>query len=138
MELKTNVQLKILKPIKEVLEAVINHEKMSKYFISSGTGRMEAGKTITWEFADYNAVLDIKVESVSKNEITFFWSASGVETKVIFNFLKEGNNTILKITEDGWNKDDEGIERALEQTKGWAQMSVCLKGYMEFGVSLRG
>ena len=138
MELKTNVQLKILKPVEEVFEAVVNNEKMSGYFISSGTGRLEAGKIVTWEFADYNAVLDIKVESVSKNEIIFLWSASGVETKVIFYFLKDGDNTILKITEDGWNKDDEGIERALEQTKGWAQMSVCLKGYVEFGVALRG
>ena len=80
MELKTNVQLKILKPVEEVFEAVVNNEKMSGYFISSGTGRLEAGKTVTWEFADYNAVLDIKVESVSKNEIIFLWSASGVET----------------------------------------------------------
>ena len=138
MELKTNVQLKILKPVEEVFEAVVNNEKMSEYFISSGTGRLEAGKTVTWEFSDYNAVLDIKVESVSENEIIFLWSASGIETTVIFNFLKDGNDTVLRIVEDGWNKDDEGITRALEQTKGWAQMSVCLKGYVEYGVGLRG
>ena len=138
MELKTNVELKISKPVEEVFEAVADPKKMSEYFISSGTGRLETGKTVTWEFSDYNAILDIKVESVKKNEIIFLWSASGVETKVIFSFLKNGDNTILKITEDGWNKDDKGIERALEQTKGWAQMSVCLKGYVEFGVNLRG
>ena len=138
MELNVNVEVKILKPVQEVFEAVADPEKMKKYFISNVSGRLESGKTVVWEFSDYNAILDIKVISVKEDEIIFLWSASGVETKVVFSFIKNGSDTILKIHEDGWNKDDEGIARVIEQSKGWAQMSICLKGYVEFGVNLRG
>lgn len=46
--IKAKVQLEIIKPVAEVFEAIVNPEKMNKYFISTSTGSMENGKTLVW------------------------------------------------------------------------------------------
>ena len=43
--LQVITQLPMAKPAREVFEAIVDPEKMSHYFISSGSGRMESGKT---------------------------------------------------------------------------------------------
>ena len=43
-KLEINVAMQIQKPINEVFEAIVNPEKMSNYFISESTGRMEKAK----------------------------------------------------------------------------------------------
>ena len=35
----------ILKPAHEVFEAIVDPDKMNKYFITTSTGKMESGKT---------------------------------------------------------------------------------------------
>lgn len=42
--LEVKVQLSISKPVHEVFEAIVDPYKMSGYFISSGTDRMETGR----------------------------------------------------------------------------------------------
>ena len=53
-KIRAKVQLGILKPVQEVFEAIVDPEKMSKYFISGSTGRMESGKTLKWTWPDYD------------------------------------------------------------------------------------
>jgi len=36
----------ILKPAHQVYQAIVNPEKMNKYFITTSTGRMESSKTL--------------------------------------------------------------------------------------------
>ena len=55
MDTQITTKLKILKPANEVFEAIVDPEKMSNYWFSSGTGRVEQGKTITWRYDEYNA-----------------------------------------------------------------------------------
>jgi len=43
--IKTKVQMGILKPAQEVFEAIVDPDKMNKYFITTSTGRMESGET---------------------------------------------------------------------------------------------
>jgi len=43
--IKTKVQMGILKPAYEVFEAIVDPDKMNKYFITTSTGRMESRKT---------------------------------------------------------------------------------------------
>lgn len=44
------VALQILKPANKVFEAIVDPIKMSNYFISTSTGRMEEGKTLVNAF----------------------------------------------------------------------------------------
>ena len=51
--LEVKAALQILKPVEEVFEAIIDPIKMSNYFISKSDGRMEEGKTVNWEFPEF-------------------------------------------------------------------------------------
>lgn len=44
LEIKAAIQIQ--KPLHEVFEAIVDPEKMSNYFISKASGRMEEGKQI--------------------------------------------------------------------------------------------
>ena len=137
--LTVKTQLGILKPLHDVFEAIVDPEKMSGYFISSGSGRLELDKTITWIWEDYGAEHDIKVLKVEKDKfISFKWLASGVETLVEFTLEEKGKNkTLVKVKETGWPLDQEGVKQILGQTQGWANMLCCLKAYVEYNINLR-
>ncbi len=59
LEIKVGIQ--ILKPASEVFEAIVAPEKMANYFIEKGSGRMEAGKTLTWKFPEFEELSEIEV-----------------------------------------------------------------------------
>ena len=52
--LKIKTALQIAKPKAEVLEAIIDPEKMKHYFIAESSGMMEEGKSISWKFAEFD------------------------------------------------------------------------------------
>jgi uncharacterized protein YndB with AHSA1/START domain len=137
--LTVDTQMGILKPVQDVFEAIVNPEKMSGYFITSGSGRLEPGKTITWIWEDYGAKHEIKVHKIEKDKfVSFFWSGSGVETLVEISLEPKGKNqTSIKVIEADWPPDAKGVERCLGQTQGWVNMLCCLKAYVEYDINLR-
>jgi uncharacterized protein YndB with AHSA1/START domain len=139
MELIVKTQIQVSASPRQVFEAIVDPEQMSKYFISSGNRRMEENTMVNWEWADYNAEAAVEVKKITEDTfISFEWAASNVKTKVEIS-LKEISEgvTEIRITEDGWNKDDKGIARLAEQTQGWMHMLMCLKAYLEYGINLR-
>ncbi|SDM92543.1 Uncharacterized conserved protein YndB, AHSA1/START domain [Paenibacillus sp. yr247] len=131
-------KFKIVKPINEVFDAIIDPVKMSNYWFSSGSGRLEQGKTITLRYDEYDAQVDIKVMEIELNKkIVFQWGANE-EGHVVTITLKELDNTstIIEINEEGFNEnDDELISKLVDNKEGWVYMLTCLKGYLEFGVT---
>ena len=122
-----------------MFEAIIDPAKMSQYFITEATGPMEAGKSINWTWADYNATMTIEVQKIEINRlITFTWSGSGVETMVTIQLSPETDAvTSVSVQETGWDKSEEGIVRLTEQTQGWVDMLLCLKAFVQYGINLR-
>jgi len=138
-KLAVKTQMGILKSTQDVFEAIVDPQRMSGYFISSGSGRMESGITINWKWEDYGVEHDIKVQKVEENNsISFKWSASGVETIVEFTLEEKGESqTLIKVKETEWPLDEKGVERILGQTQGWVNMLCCLKAYVEYDINLR-
>ncbi len=136
--LQVKTQLEIAKPIHQVFEAIVEPEEMSHYFISSGRGRMQSGKTVHWKF-DKGGGLDAKVERTDPDRfVSFFWSASGIEALVAMALTSLGDNgTLVKISESEWPPDEKGIARCMEQTQGWMHFLCCMKAYLEYGINLR-
>ncbi|MBK5445155.1 MULTISPECIES: SRPBCC family protein [unclassified Peribacillus] len=138
MDTQVTTKFKILKPVNEVFEAIVDPEKMSNYWFSSGTGRVEQGKTITWRYDEYNAEGVINVLEVEEDKkIVFSWGGYGQETVVTIT-LKELDNTstIIEVNELGFKEDDpEIINKMIGQKEGWVYMLTCLKGYLENGIS---
>ncbi len=129
----------IFRSAHDVFEAIVDPDKMSRYFITTGSARMEPGCVIEWKWADVNAELTVKVLSVVRDRsVRFLWSASGIETNVELKIEKpQENMTKVDVVETGWPSDAEGIARLVEQTQGWVHMLCCLKAYLEYGINLR-
>ena len=138
--LQIKASIKILKPAHEVFEAIADPGKMSNYFIASGTGRMEGGKTVTWKFPEFDMEFPVKIGKVDKDRfISFTWTdMQGKDTQVEITLEPFRNDeTVVKITEGMKAPDEAGIAWLGQNTEGWANFLACLKAYLEYGINLR-
>ena len=137
LEIKTAIQ--ILKPVNEVFEAIVDPIKMSNYFISKSSGRMETGKQIMWQFPEFDMEFPIRVGNIIKDVyISYYWDLDGTELLVEMTLSPRGKgSTLVTITEKGRNNDEAGIKWLKGNTEGWANFLACLKAYLEYGINLR-
>lgn len=145
MDLKFQIQTKIQKPVAEVFDAVYNPKKLSGYFTNGGASApLDEGTTVQWAFEDTPGKkvgpFPVKVKKVVPNElITFEWEgAPGRDTLVEMKFEKAGpSETIVRISESGWNENQDELNRSYMNCMGWSQMVSALKAYVEYGIDLR-
>ncbi|MCJ8014554.1 SRPBCC family protein [Paenibacillus sp. KQZ6P-2] len=138
MDTQVTTKFKILKPANEVFEAIVDPEKMSNYWFSSGTGRVEQGKTITWRYDEYSAEVVINVLEVEENKkIMFSWGGYGQETIVTIKLIElDHTSTVIEVNESGLKEDDpEIVNKMMGQKEGWVYVLTCLKGYLENGIN---
>src|SRR5512140_1744906 len=137
--LEVKAALQVQKPVSEVFEAIVNPEKMSNYFISSASGRMEDGKKITWRFPEFDMDIPIRIGKIEPDKfISFYWDVDGLEllTEIALT-PKVNNSTLIRITEKSRENDEAGIKWLTGNTEGWANFLACLKAYLEYGINLR-
>ena len=138
--LEVKAALQIRKPVDQVFEAIVDPDKMSNFFISKSDGRMEEGITVNWEFPEFEGSWPVRIEKVIKDKyISFYWDTTSFhELHVKMNFeVREGNSTLVRITEGSMKNDEEGIKWLLSNTEGWTNFLCCLKAYLEYGINLR-
>lgn len=136
MKLTAKATLQIQKPIKEVFEAIVNPEMMTKYFISRSNGRIEAGKELIWEFGDFPGEFPVKIQEVKDNEsMSFVWD----EDTIVNIILEEqpDESTVVKVTEGEKELNEENIKWLTDNTFGWTNFLDCMKAYLEYGIPLR-
>ena len=141
-KLKIKTSLKILKPAHEVFEAIVDPAKMSNYFIAKSTGRMEAGKTLTWLFPEFDMEFPVRVEKVVKDDYISYswddWEDNTIKTLVEISLEEKGKDETLVTVREGSRENNEaGIKWLSSNTEGWANFLACLKAYMEYGINLR-
>jgi uncharacterized protein YndB with AHSA1/START domain len=137
LEIKTAIQ--ILKPANEVFEAIVDPIKMSNYFISKSSGRMENGKQIMWQFPEFDTEFPIRVGEIVKYEyISYYWNVEGTELLVEMTLTpRNEGSTLVTISEGSRANDEEGIKWLKSNTAGWANFLACLKAFLEYGINLR-
>ncbi len=137
LEIRANLQIQ--KNPEQVFEAIIDPDKMTNYFISKSSGRIEAGKTLVWKFPDFE--FPINVMSVEMNKsIIYTWKDLETEYKTTVNISlipRDDNSTLITITEGTRKNDIAGLKWLQGNTEGWANFLACLKAYLEYGINLR-
>lgn len=138
MNFDVNVRERILKPVDEVFDAVVDPTKMSNYFISNASGPIKIGK-VEWEFADVGAKTSIDVVEFEDNRrIVLESSALGAPIRTTIRFAPDGPNaTVITVTESSFPLTEEGVKLALGQNGGWTYTLCGLKAFVQFGVNLR-
>jgi uncharacterized protein YndB with AHSA1/START domain len=132
--------LKILKPPHEVFEAIVDPDKMSNYFISKSSGKMEEGKELTWQFPEMDMTFPVQVEKIARDSfVSFSWTDPEQYKTTIEITLKatNGNETYVTVREGTRVSDEKGIEWYGRNTEGWANFLACMKAWLEYGVHLR-
>ena len=131
-----------------VYEAVADPAQLSRYFTTGGAvGRLEAGATVQWDFADFPGAFPVEVTvAVVSERIVIRWGGEAshlvdeaTHTEVAFTFraVDEGSRTEVRITERSWRPTAAGAEAAFGNCMGWTGMLAALKIWLEHGIVLR-
>lgn len=137
--LTINVAMQIQKPIHEVFEAIVNPEKMTNYFISESTGKMEEGKNLIWKFPEFDFECPVRVGKIEKDQyISYYWENSDKELLVEITLAESLNgSTLVSISEKEMENNEDGLKWLSGNSFGWSNFLACLKAYLEYGINLR-
>jgi len=138
-EINVEITARVLKPVPEVFQAIVDPEKLSKFFVSDASAPLAAAQKVNWKFADVGAELDPEIEAVERDKrIVFTWDASGQKARVEIELASyDEQSTKIHIVESAFQMTARGVQRALEQAKGWTDFVDSMRAYLEFGVRLR-
>ena len=132
-------EMLIRKPVAEVFEAFVNPEITTRFWFTKSTGRLEAGKHITWTWEMYDISVQVNVKEVEAGKrILIEWGNSGSMTLVDWVFTPyENNTTYVSITNSGFQGDgDKVVKDALDSKGGFTWVLAGLKALLEHDVEL--
>jgi uncharacterized protein YndB with AHSA1/START domain len=132
-------EMLIRKPVTEVFEAFVNPAITSRFWFSRGSGRLEPGKRIRWDWEMYGQSVDVTVKAIEKDRrILIEWMAYGSPTTVEWIFTpRPDNTTFVSITNTGFIGDaGEVVKNALDSTEGFTLVLTGAKAFLEHNINL--
>ncbi len=130
-------QMMIRKPVETVFQAFVDPAITTKFWFTKSSGKLETGKTVTWEWEMYNVSSDVQVKEIIPNqEISIEWDDPA--TTVDFEFTKLTDDTTYVVIKNyGFHQTgDELIQAIKDNTGGFTTVLDGLKAYLEFGIEL--
>jgi uncharacterized protein YndB with AHSA1/START domain len=130
-------QMLIRKPVAEVFEAFIDPSITKYFWFTKSSGRLEEGKTITWEWEIYNVSEKVFVTKILLNKkISIEWE--NPVTTVYFDFkITSADSTYVTIKHCGFHQTgDELLKKINDTTGGFTTVLDGLKAYLEHGINL--
>jgi uncharacterized protein YndB with AHSA1/START domain len=132
-------QMLIRKPIAQVFEALVDPAITSRFWFSKGSGRVEAGRQIRWEWEMYGVSGEVEVKAVEENRrILIEWDGPENPTSVEWTFEPRGEDrTFVTIRNWGFGGDaEQTVAAALDSTGGFSFLLAALKAFLEHGIEL--
>ncbi|MDF3026101.1 MAG: polyketide cyclase [Fluviicola sp.] len=131
------VQMKIRKPVSEVFEAFIDPEITTNFWFTKSSGKLEVGKTVTWEWEMYGISTPVLTKEILPGKrISMEWGDPVTTVDYEFRELSDGS-TYLVIKNYGFDLEgDELIEAIKDNTGGFTTVVDELKAYLEYGIRL--
>jgi len=131
----------IRKPVADVFEAVVDPEITTKFWFTRSTGKLQAGKSVRWDWEMYGSSADVDVDAVEANErILMRWPAydGHTQTTVESTFTpRSENTTFVTVTNRGFTGDQEAIaKQAIVATGGFTLVLAGMKALLEHDIRL--
>ena len=130
-------QMLIRKPASIVFEAFVDPAITSRFWFSRGSGRLEAGSRVRWDWEMYGVgtTVDVKVIEPGKR-ILIEWDVPENPTSVEWTFeAKAGERTFVKIRNWGFSGNaEEVVAKALNSTGGFNLVLAGAKFFLEHAV----
>ena len=130
-------QLLIRKPAAQVFEAFTDPEITKNFWFTKGSGKLEEGKTVTWQWEMYGVSAQVLVKEIQPNErILLTWGEPA--TFVAFNFKTISENaTYVTIQNYGFHQTGaELLETIKDATGGFTTVLDGCKAFLEHGINL--
>ena len=133
-----NAGMLIRKPAPEVFEAFVNPAITTKFWFTKGSGRLEAGKSVRWEWEMYNVSTQVNVKAIEQNaRILMDWGDPGDFTEVEWIFKTLPDGTFVDVTNRGFTGSKaEVVAKALDSTGGFTLVLAGAKAYLEHKLEL--
>lgn len=129
----------IRRPVDEVFEAFVDPAITARFWFSDGSGRLEPGARIRWNWAMYGAGTDVMVKALEPDRrILIDWDVDSDPTEVEWTFAARGGETWVEVFNRGFaGTPDEQVAKALDSTGGFALVLAGAKIWLEHGIEPR-
>ena len=132
-------EMLIRKPVQQLFEAFVNPEITSNFWFTKGSGRLEVGKVVQWEWQMYGVSIPVTVKEIETDRrILVEWPGYGAPTTIEWVFTpRPDNTTFVSITNAGFSGEAAAVaKQALDATEGFTIVLAGLKAYLEHGIRL--
>ncbi len=130
-------QMLIRKPVAEVFNAFIDPAVTTKFWFTKSSGKLEVGKTITWQWEMYGASAEVRVKEIIPNQkIATEWGNPSTAVDYEFKVMDE-NSTYVEIKNYGFELEGKAlIDAVIDNTGGFTTLLDGLKAYLEHHIEL--
>ena len=131
-------QLLIRRPAAEVFQAFVDPAVTTHFWFSRGSGRLEVGKRVRWEWEMYGASTQAEAREIAENRrILIDWDLTS-PTAVEWTFEPRGDGATFVVVKNwGFHGDpDQVVARALDSASGFASVLAGCKAWLEHGIEL--
>ena len=126
----------------DVCRAFVDASEMSNYWFTRYDSGLRQGETVRWFLGDDADALSFDVyveELLFPHKLVVNWPGEGGELRQVKWLFREveGGGTALSIEETGFTGSDERIvESVVDSTRGFNQVILAAKAFIEYGVQL--
>ena len=126
----------IRRPVAEVFDAFADPAATARFWFTDGSGRLEPGARVRWNWAMYGVGTDVVVKAVEPGRrILIDWDADSDPTEVEWRFEARGDHTWVTAENRGFSgSPDERVGKALDSTGGFALVLAGAKIWLEHGL----
>lgn len=135
----TETGMLIRKPAREVFEAFVDPKITTRFWFTKGSGRLEVGKQIQWDWEMYDVSIKVSPKIVEPGErLAIEWPGYSAPTTVEWTFEPlDAGSTFVRVTERGFaGTGDELVKQATDSTQGFTLVLAGCKALLEHGIEL--
>lgn len=130
-------QMLIRKPVSTVFQAFIDPEITTNFWFTKSSGKLESGKTITWDWEMYHVSTNVLVKEIVPNKkISTEWGNPATAVDYEFTALTD-DTTYVVIKNYGFKETGDDLIRIIkDSTGGFTTVLDGLKAYLEHNIRL--
>jgi len=130
-------QMLIRKPVSAVFQAFLDPAITINFWFTKSSGKLEVGKTLTWEWEMYGIAINVWVRDIIQNKkITVEWGEPTTTVDFEFTALTD-DKTYVVIKNYGFKETGNDLILAIkDSTGGFTTVLDGLKAYLEHNVRL--
>ena len=132
-------QMLIRRPARDVFEAFVDPAVTSQFWFTKGSDRLEAGKSVNWEWGMYGFSVDVDVKKIEPGRhIVIEWPGKDAPETVEWTFdARPDDTTFVTITSYGFTgTGDEIVAKALDVMGGFSLVLAAAKAWLEHGINI--